>query len=140
MPHLAASADAFGAEDESHLKLLSVFYYVLAALGAAASLAAAGISVVLIDYLRTAAPGYPGSAAGEDPTALAVIMALSIALSLASSALQFMTARRLRQRRGLGLCRFTAAITCLSFPLGTLLGVFTFIVLARPQVRAAFGD
>ncbi|MEI2433575.1 hypothetical protein RDV84_00685 [Lysobacter yananisis] len=140
MSHPAPPAVAFGAEDESHLKLLSIFYYVLAALGALALLMAVGITVLLFGYLGAGGAGHDGSVATGDLTVLIVVMALSVALSLASGILQFMTARRLSQRRGRGLCQFTAAITCLSFPLGTLLGVFTFIVLARPQVRAAFGD
>ena len=31
-----------------------------------------------------------------------------------------------------------AGLNCLHMPLGTLLGVFTFIVLARPSVQALF--
>lgn len=130
---------AVSAEDESHLKLLSVFYYVLAALGALALLMAAAMGAVL---LATVGRDGLDSAAfsSADAAVLAVVLLLSAVLSLASATLQFMTARRLRQRRSRGLCQFTAAITCLSFPLGTALGVFTFIVLARPSVRAAFGE
>jgi len=130
---------AIGAEDASHLKLLSVFYYVLAALGALALLMVAGLGALVF---ATAGRDGHGSAAfgGGDVAVLVVVLALSAALSLAGAILQFMTAQRLRQRRGRGLCQFTAAITCLSFPLGTALGVFTFIVLGRPSVRAAFGD
>jgi hypothetical protein len=32
----------------------------------------------------------------------------------------------------------TAAISCLEVPYGTLLGVLTFMVMARPSVRALF--
>ncbi|ROU04992.1 hypothetical protein [Lysobacter enzymogenes] len=139
MSHPAPPAAAFGAEDESHLKLLSIFYYVLAALGALALLMVAGLGALV---LATVGRDGHASAAfgGSDVAVLVVVLLLSAVLSLAGAILQFMTARRLSQRRGRGLCQFTAAITCLSFPLGTLLGVFTFIVLARPQVRAAFGD
>ena len=31
-----------------------------------------------------------------------------------------------------------AALECLSVPLGTLLGVFTLVVLSRPSVRDSF--
>lgn len=137
MSHPAPAA--VSAEDESHLKLLSIFYYVLAALGALALLMMAGMGALLF---ATVGRDGLGSAAfsSTDVAVLAVVLLLSAVLSLASSTLQFMTARRLRQRRSRGLCQFTAAITCLSFPLGTALGVFTFIVLGRPSVRAAFGE
>lgn len=130
---------AVSAEDESHLKLLSVFYYVLAALGALALLMAAAMGAVL--FATVGRDGLDSAAfSSADAAVLAVVLLLSAVLSLASATLQFITARRLRQRRSRGLCQFTAAITCLSFPLGTALGVFTFIVLARPSVRAAFGE
>ena len=32
-----------------------------------------------------------------------------------------------------------AALECLAFPLGTVLGVFTLIVLVRPEVKQLFG-
>jgi hypothetical protein len=32
-----------------------------------------------------------------------------------------------------------AGINCASFPLGTLLGVFTFVVLLRPSVKELYG-
>ncbi|MFK3650639.1 hypothetical protein ACI2IY_19690 [Lysobacter enzymogenes] len=135
-----APASSFDPQDESHLKLLSIFYYVMAALGAFALVAVLGLSVLIFGVLDAGnAHGHGAPEAGE-LTALAVMMGLSAVLGLAASVLQFLTAQRLRQRRSRGLCQFTAAITCLSFPLGTVLGVFTFIVLGRPSVRAAFGD
>lgn len=140
MSNPTPAVSAFSAEDESHLKLLSVFYYVLSALGALAVLMAVGISVLVFGYLHPGSAPGPMAPGGGDLAVFAVVMGLSATLAVAGSVLQFLTAQRLRQRRSRGLCQFTAAITCLSFPLGTLLGVFTFIVLARPQVRAAFGD
>lgn len=135
-----APASSLDAQDESHLKLLSIFYYVMAALGAFALVAVLGLSVLIFGVLGAGnAHGHGAPEAGE-LTALAVMMGLSAVLGLAASVLQFLTAQRLRQRRSRGLCQFTAAITCLSFPLGTVLGAFTFIVLGRPSVRAAFGD
>ena len=36
------------------------------------------------------------------------------------------------------ICIVMAALACLSMPFGTVLGVFTIIVLARPSVQALF--
>lgn len=135
-----APAAAPNAQDESHLKLLSIFYYVLSALGVFTVLLTVGITVLVFGYLHPDSTPSHLAPGGGDLTLYAVVMGLSAVLSLAGCVLQFLTARRLRQRRSRGLCQFTAAITCLSLPLGTILGVFTFIVLARPQVRAAFAD
>lgn len=139
MSNPAPAVSAFSAEDESHLKLLAIFYYVFAALGALALLMVAALGALV--FGMAGLDGH-GSAAfgGSDVAVLVVVLLLSAVLSLAGAVLQFMTAQRLRRRRRRNLCQFTAAITCLSFPLGTLLGVFTFIVLARPSVRAAFAD
>jgi hypothetical protein len=52
-----------------------------------------------------------------------------------------MAGRYLRQRRRRTFCMVVAGImaaTCM--PFGTVLGVFTILVLSRPSVRAAFGD
>jgi hypothetical protein len=42
------------------------------------------------------------------------------------------------RRRRLMLCYVTAALACLQMPFGTCLGIFTFIVLGRPSVKASF--
>jgi len=46
--------------------------------------------------------------------------------------------RCLRQRRRYTLCLVMAAISCMLMPIGTVLGVFTLIVLMRPSVKGAF--
>ena len=44
----------------------------------------------------------------------------------------------LRAKKHRTFCIVVAAINCLHTPLGTILGIFTIIVLARDSVRAAF--
>ncbi|MFI5378900.1 MAG: hypothetical protein ACHRHE_06370 [Tepidisphaerales bacterium] len=44
----------------------------------------------------------------------------------------------LRARRRQTFCMVVAAFNCLSIPLGTILGVFTFVVLARPTMTGLF--
>ena len=46
--------------------------------------------------------------------------------------------RCLAQRRRYIFCMVMAAIACLFVPLGTVLGVFTIVVLAKPEVKATF--
>jgi len=64
--------------------------------------------------------------------ALWILACLAMALCLALSA------RSLGQQRRRTFCMVVAAISCLFFPFGTALGVFTLIVLSRPSVRALF--
>ena len=63
-------------------------------------------------------------------------MVLIVVLFMA--VLEFMVARRIVRRQSRVLCLVVAGLNCLSFPLGTTLGVFTFIVLSRPQVAESF--
>ncbi|AQT68134.1 hypothetical protein STSP2_01289 [Anaerohalosphaera lusitana] len=46
--------------------------------------------------------------------------------------------RCLMKKRGYVFCMVVAAILCIFFPLGTLLGVFTIIVLMQDEVRRMF--
>lgn len=57
--------------------------------------------------------------------------ALAVAVLLAG--------RRLSQRRSYTYCLVVACIECLFMPFGTVLGIFTIIVLTRPSVKGRFG-
>jgi hypothetical protein len=61
-----------------------------------------------------------------------------ILLSAVWVVLDLLAGRYLAEARNRGFCMVVAALNCLSVPLGTALGVFTFVVLARPSVEARF--
>ena len=133
-----ARTDDLSHDDASHLQVLSILYYVFAALDALSLLAVIGGVAVFSAFAAR-----PESSLGHDAEGRAFLVFLFCAVfvvNLILTALHLLTARRLRQRRGRAFCQIVAGLTCLSFPLGTALGVFTFIVLGRPSVRAAFGD
>jgi hypothetical protein len=46
--------------------------------------------------------------------------------------------RYIGRRTHYAFCLAVAAVSCLYFPLGTVLGVFTILVLLRPTVKAMF--
>jgi hypothetical protein len=50
----------------------------------------------------------------------------------------FLAGRFLRSRRHYMFCLVIAAIMCMMMPFGTVLGVFTIIVLMRPSVKSLF--
>lgn len=61
-----------------------------------------------------------------------LIFGMSLAVAL------FLTGRWLAARKHPTFCFVVSCIQCINMPLGTLLGVFTIIVLNRPSVRALF--
>jgi len=61
-----------------------------------------------------------------------------VSVGWAAAICLFITGRKLKQRRGYLFCLITAGIACLFQPFGMVLGVFTFIVLLRPSVKAQF--
>ena len=66
------------------------------------------------------------------------LYALAGLLALILGALCFVSARKMSQRRGQTFSLLIAGLNCLSFPMGTLLGVFTFIILLRPSITATY--
>ncbi len=129
-------------EDAEHLKLLSIFYYVMAGMTALAGClpilhVAFGIVMVSGSFPSTPSSTPPPPAFGW----LFIGMGgLVILLAWTMAVLQFLTARWLAARRRWTFCFVMACIACVGFPLGTALGVFTILVLQRPTVRALFDD
>ena len=56
------------------------------------------------------------------------------------AALLAFAGRSLSQRKRYTFCLVMAGVACLWIPFGTLLGVFTIIVLIRPSVKAMFAE
>lgn len=124
-------------QDRQHLDLLGIFHYVVAALMALFSLFPV-IHLVLGVAMVTGKlePGDPGAAiAGWFFIAFAgafILCGFTVAVLTA------LAGRFLRQRRRYTFCLVIAAIECLFMPFGTVLGVFTLVVLARTGVRDMF--
>jgi len=125
--------------DESHLTLLVIFHFVMA------FFSLLGFAVVILQFTFMGAlvsnpqinkdPQFPAGAMMGIMSALfifiGVIIFISLAMNLASAF--FMQARKNRM-----FSLVTAGLNCLSFPLGTALGVFTFIVLNRDSVKQIY--
>lgn len=128
-------------QDRQHLDLLGTFHYVVAGLGALFSLfpvihLAIGIAMVTGHMSGTQRPGEPDPALfGWFFVGIAVVM---IVFGLTFSALLAYAGRCLRQRRRHTFCLVMAAISCAFMPFGTVLGIFTLIVLSRPSAKSLF--
>lgn len=128
-----------GTVDLEHLRILSIVYYVFAGLNCIGL--CFGFLYLIVGGLflvgsTTGSKGPPAMVGG-----LFVAMAVVILLIVGTTTLlNYLTGRFLSQHRHRTFCFVVAAISCLSFPLGTALGVFTIIVLSRPSVKALFEE
>ncbi|HTD67934.1 MAG TPA: hypothetical protein VK846_15525 [Candidatus Limnocylindria bacterium] len=125
-------------QDEDHLRLLSIFHYVLGGLVALGSCFALIYVVLGIVFMATNAnqSGGPPAALGAALTVFGVVF-LIVGWTMAG--LLIWAGRCLAQRTKYTFCLVVAVLSCFFFPLGTALGVFTFIVLMRPSVKPFFG-
>ena len=128
-------------KDLEHLKLLSIFHYVYAGLTALFScfpIIHVGLGVLFILMPETAGGG------GDPPPKLMGWIFIGVGLAIivigwTVAILRAIAGRCLARRRAYWYCFAIAILDCLSVPLGTVLGVFTLIVLVRPTVKALFG-
>ena len=124
--------------------MLSIFYYVGAALFGC--FACFPIIHLVIGLMMALDPGSMNGGSGggsPPPPALGWIMAAFagafILIGWASAISLFFTARFITRRKHHLFCLVISGIACLNIPLGTILGVFSFIILLRPTVKELFG-
>ena len=128
--------------DAEHLKLLSVFHYIVGGILGLISLFP--VFHLIFGAFMLFAPHYMEKKEGEIWILQAVggffmlfaglLMAGGIALAIAS----VMSGRYLSQSRNYTFSFAVAAILCVFMPFGTVLGVFTLIVLSRPSVKTLY--
>jgi len=125
--------------DDENLRLLRIGYYISAGLTAFASvlilLYTFFFSFIFMQASRSSGTGGVPPSVGR---VIAVLGILFVFLVVGFAVLQFLTGQRLKERRSRKFCMVIAAITCLSIPYGTFLGVCTFLVLLRPTVQRSF--
>lgn len=124
-------------QDREHLKLLSIFHYV------AAGMLALMACIPFIHFFIGLALA-TGSIEGSDPEARTigfVFMAFALGfifLGWTLAALMAFAGRSLAQRKRYTFCLIMGGVECLFMPVGTVLGVFTIIVLVRDSVKELF--
>lgn len=131
-------------QDAEHLKLLAIFYYIssgLSCLGSLLGVFYAGMGL-MIPKMAASSPRSSGPAPfPQEMTWMFFLMGIVIiVICLAMAVGNFLTARWLSARKNNTFCMVVAGLSCLFFPLGTALGVFTFIVLSRPSVAHLFEE
>jgi hypothetical protein len=127
--------------DEDHLRLLRIGYFISAGLTAFASILGLAYTM-FFTVIFTQIAKSPGDI-GFPPSMVRLVAlfgVLFVILVMGFAVLQFVTGQRLKERRSRTFCLVIAAITCLSIPYGTFLGVCTFLVLLRPTVQRSFQE
>lgn len=135
--------------DLDHLRLLSIFHYVVG--GLCALFAFFPIIHIIMGVIFLNNPEAFNSS-GTSPKmqnldkqlaqfmgVLFVILPMFfMALGFSLAGMVIYAGRCLSQYRRYTLCLVTAGVMCMFMPFGTVLGVFTLVVLLRPQVKELF--
>ena len=127
--------------DKEHLQLLAVFHYVVA--GLATLFCFFPLLYSILGGFLLYAANHPGPSNQEPPPAVLgwVFIVLGTLFFLAGVAMVICI---LIAGRSLALCKrysfafVMACIECLFIPFGTILGVFTIVVLSRESVKGLF--
>lgn len=126
--------------DLQHLKLLSIFHYVVG--GMMYLFGCFPIFHLLMGLIFIFAPMQ--SKQGEEfPAVVFGCFFVFFALAFMTAAwtlatLILITGRKLAKNKSYMFCMVMAGIECIFMPVGTVLGVFTIIVLSRPSVKEMF--
>jgi hypothetical protein len=127
-------------QDEEHLKLLSIFHYVVG--GITGIFACFPIIHLIMGLVMIFAPLVFDSNGDAAPVVFGLFFVIFPLLFITlgwTLAICIITAGRfLAARKHYQFCLVIAAIECIFMPFGTVLGVFTIIVLMRESVKQLF--
>lgn len=132
-------------QDEQYLQILSIFHFVVA--GLVALVACFPICHFTMGLAMLFASLFAGSqeTAAEPvfPAFIGLFFTLIagslILLGWTLAACIALTGWNLNKRRRYTFCLVVACIECIFMPLGTVLGIFTILMLLKPPVKAMFG-
>jgi hypothetical protein len=124
-------------QDLEHLKLLSIFHYIVGGLtGLFACIpiihVVVGIAILL-------------GAMGDGPPAIfglffALVGGFMVLAGWTLAICMILAGRNLGRHTKPTFCLVVACVECIFMPFGTVLGVFAILVLSRPSVKALFAD
>ncbi len=124
-------------EEAKQLDLLAVFHFIVG--GFTALFACFPLIHVTLGALMMSGRMDGPEAAGRLVGLIIVVMGSFFVLAGWTLAAAILVAgRRLQRRRSWTYCLVVASLECLLMPFGTLLGVFTIIVLMKDAAKALF--
>lgn len=133
----STTASDTSAQELEHLRMLSIFHYIVGGITAL-------FSLIPVIHLVIGLALVTGRMEGTDPEArmfgwlFVVFAGVFIACGLTLAGYIVYAGRCLQQRRRYLLCMVVAALSCMMMPFGTALGVFTLVTLTKPSVKALF--
>ena len=127
--------------DDENLRLLRICYFIAAGLTAITSVLML-LYMLMFTFIFTQISAQPGA---DMPPAfvgriIGVVGAVLFLIMIGIAVMHCLTAIRLKEKRSRIFCMVVAGITCASIPMGTLLGIWTILVLSRPTVKQAFEE
>ena len=129
-------------QDAEHLRLLSIFHYVVAGVAGFCSFfpllyTVLGFVFVALSHRPPTNPTQqlPPVALGWAFVGLGIFLFL---LGVAFAVVLALAGRSLSHRTGYWFAFVVACIECIFIPFGTILGMFTVIVLSRESVKTLF--
>jgi len=126
--------------DSQHLKLLSIFHYVVA--GLAALFGCIPIIHLVIGLFLILAPQKFGTGSNQPPAFIGwffvVLASVFILIGWTFAILVLIAGRFIAHRRHYTYCFVMACVECMFIPFGTALGVFTILVLNRQSAKDLF--
>ena len=128
-------------QDDDHLRLLSIFHYIIAALAAIAACFPL-IHLILGAMIIVSPDSLAGNGKMPPPFLgwiFVIVASVAILIGWCMAIMILLTGRLLAQRRRHLFCLIIAGIECFFVPIGTVLGIFTIIVLMRESVKQQFG-
>ena len=127
--------------DANHLKLIAVFHFVFSAL----SIAALGFLFLhwfLMHSIFERPEMWKGQRGGPSPAEFFAIFkwfyAVGAVFIVSSGIANLISGILIQKRIARVFSLVIAGLNCLAFPVGTVLGVFTFLVLLRPSVEEVY--
>jgi hypothetical protein len=128
--------------DQEHLQLLAIFHYVVAGLAALFSFFPLLYTTVGTIFIFAARHGTTKPGEELPPEFLgwifAVIGSVLFLIGIAMAICILIAGRSLALRKRYSFAIVMSCIECLFVPFGTILGVFTIVVLSRESVRGLF--
>ncbi len=127
--------------DAQHLKLLAIFHFVLAGL-AIVGLGFLALHWFVMDSVFSHPEAWKNSQSGPPPEQFLLLFQWFYGIAgffiVASGVANLVSGFMIQRRRARVFSLVVAGLNCLAFPFGTILGVFTFIVLLRSSVEELY--
>jgi hypothetical protein len=129
-------------QDTEHLRLLAIFHYVVGGLAAVFSFFPLIYTTIGAIFIFISRHGTPKPGEELPPEFLgwifAMIGSVLFLIGLAMAICILIAGRSIALRKRYSFAFVMACVECLFIPFGTILGVFTIVVLSRESVKGLF--